>query len=280
MGRLDSKVAIVIGAGGGLGARTAEMMAEEGAQVVVGDIHKAGAQAVAERINGAGGDAIGLGCDVSDEASVKALVAAAMTTFGRIDVLHNNAAWLDPANSAESSMTVVDIPLADWDRTFAVNLRGPLLTFREVVPIMLKQGSGGSLILTSSTLGLAGEQVRGAYSSSKAGMLGLMYHMATAYGPNGIRCNAICPGLIVAHPEVEFPAAILAMHQRHHPSPRVGENNDIAYTATFLASDESAFINGVALRVDGGLLAHIPQMADTREDQSLTIQSSATPAAS
>ncbi len=262
-GRLAGRVAIVTGAASGIGRATALALAREGAAVVVADLNAAGAKQVAAEIETAGGRALGQATDVASEASVVAMVAAAVDTFGGLDVLHNNAAASDPAVMGGDG-EVTALSLETWERTLAVNLRGPMLGCKHAIPRMLERG-GGVIVNTSSASGLTGDLVRTAYGVSKAGLDGLTRYVATQYGKRGIRCNAIAPG-VIATPALaaNVPPELIAVYERSHLTPRLGTPEDIAVMVVFLASDEAAFVTGQVLSVDGGLLAHHPAVAEMR----------------
>jgi NAD(P)-dependent dehydrogenase (short-subunit alcohol dehydrogenase family) len=262
-GRLAGKVAIVTGAASGIGRATALALAREGAAVVVADLNADGAKRVAGEIEAAGGRAVGQAADVSSEPSVVAMVAAAVDRFGGLDVLHNNAALVDPAvMGADGEVTA--LALDTFERTLAVNLRGPLLGCKHAIPRMLERG-GGAIVNTSSASGLTGDLVRTAYGVSKAGLDALTRYVATQYGKRGIRCNSIAPG-VIATPALaaNVPPPLIAVYERSHLTPRLGRPEDIAEVVVFLASDAAAFITGQVLSVDGGLLAHHPAVAEMR----------------
>jgi NAD(P)-dependent dehydrogenase (short-subunit alcohol dehydrogenase family) len=260
-GKLDGKVAIVTGAASGIGRATAHALAAEAASVVVADLNADGAARVAAEIASAGGRAVAQPTDVADEASVAALVAAAVRAFGGLDVLHNNAAASDPALLSRD-LDIVDLDVAVLDRTLAVNLRGPMLGCKHAIPRMLERG-GGAIVNTSSAAALVGDPVRTAYGASKAALDSLTRYVATQYGKRGIRCNSIAPG-VIATPALaaNVPPEQIAVYERSHLTPRLGRPEDIAAAVVFLVSDDAAFITGQTLCVDGGLLAHHPSFAE------------------
>jgi len=262
-GRLAGRVAIVTGAASGIGRASAHALAREGASVVVADLNAEGAKRVAAEIEDAGGRALGQAADVSSEPSVAAMVAAAVDRFGGLDVLHNNAALVDPAVMGADG-EVASLALETFERTLAVNLRGPLLGCKHAIPRMLERG-GGVIVNTSSASGLTGDLVRTAYGVSKAGLDALTRYVATQYGKRGIRCNSIAPG-VIATPALaaNVPPELIAVYERSHLTPRLGRPEDIAGVVVFLATDEAAFITGQVLSVDGGLLAHHPAVAEMR----------------
>jgi NAD(P)-dependent dehydrogenase (short-subunit alcohol dehydrogenase family) len=256
-------VAIVTGAASGIGRASALALAREGAAVLVADLDAAGAARVAAEIEAAGGRGAAQHTDVADPASVAAMVEAAVQAFGGLDVLHNNAAASDPTVIGADG-ELVDLDLTVWERTLAVNLRGPMLGCKYAIPRMLERG-GGSIVNTSSASGLVGDLARPAYGVSKAGLDSLTRYVATQYGKRGIRCNSIAPG-VIATPALEanVPREAIAVYERSHLTPRLGRPEDVAAAVVFLASDAAAFITGQTLCVDGGLLAHHPTVAELR----------------
>src|SRR5216117_2205767 len=189
MGRLEGKVAIVTGAGSGIGEATARLMAREGASVVVADIN--GTEA--ERVAGELGSAVAAEVDVSDEPSVARMVETAIESFGRLDVLHNNAT--DSTTNAVDT-DIVTLDMAVFDRLVAVNLKGQFMGCKHAIPHLLARG-GGSNVNTASIEGFVGRGVRAAYGASKAGVVLLTKSVASQYGSRGIRCNAVAPGMVL-----------------------------------------------------------------------------------
>jgi NAD(P)-dependent dehydrogenase (short-subunit alcohol dehydrogenase family) len=264
---LDGKVAVITGAamdesgGVGIGGATAQLMVREGARVVVADMNEAGAKRLAESINKSGGQALGLRVDVARESDIAAMVAAAVDTFGGLDILHNNAGALGPDVLGKDG-DLLSLELSTWERMFAVNLTGAMLGCKHAIPHMLKRGRG-AIVNTSSVASLQGDLARASYGSSKGGLNSLTQYVATMYGKQGIRCNAVAPGLVLT-PTVRagMPPQLLEMVLRHHLTPYLGEPEHIARAVVFLASDAAAFITGQTLAVDGGSTAHMPTVAD------------------
>jgi NAD(P)-dependent dehydrogenase (short-subunit alcohol dehydrogenase family) len=261
MGRLENKVAIVTGSAGGIGRATALKMAAEGARVVVADILGDDAEAVVAEIVDAGGTAVAYQLDLGVAEEVAPLIDFAVTTFGGLDVLHNNAAATDQVMDDHD---VATIDLAVWERTLAVNVRGTMLACQAAIPVLIARG-GGAIINTTSISAVAGDLEYTAYGVSKGGVNSLTLYVATQYGKQGIRCNAIAPGMVVTQNSLtKIPAVALVEFERQHLTPRLGRPEDIANMAAFLASDEAAFVTGQIISVDGGLFSHNPAVAAFR----------------
>lgn len=256
MNRLEGKVAIITGGAGGLGSACAERYADEGATVVIADVFEQGAKDAAERI---GKGSVGLHFDAGDEESIRNGIEEVMGRFGKIDVLLNNAAATS-FEIHEADTTAPHIPVEIWDLVMNVNVRGVMLGCKYAIPHMIANG-GGSIINTASDSGLAGDNVRIAYGTSKAAVIGLTKYVAAQHGRQKIRCNAILPGPIMNASLAQFPDLVRII-ARHALTPRIGKPADIAAMAAYLAADESEYVTGQALSVDGGHLAHQPQMAD------------------
>jgi NAD(P)-dependent dehydrogenase (short-subunit alcohol dehydrogenase family) len=259
--RFAGKVAIVTGAGSGIGQATARVLAADGARVTVADVNDDAAAATVASITDAGGTARAQHCDVSDETMVAALVADTVAAYGGLDVLHNNAAALDQNRNDQD---VVTMDLATWDRVMAVNLRGPLLGCRFAIPAMLERG-GGAIVNTASAAAFYGSRTLAAYGTSKAGVVALTKYVATAYGDRGIRCNAVAPGVVVPRDTQEALGGPMGDRLRRytvsHVAGRLGYPEEIAEAVAYLASDAAAFVTGEVLRIDGGFTAHDPGYA-------------------
>jgi NAD(P)-dependent dehydrogenase (short-subunit alcohol dehydrogenase family) len=258
---LSGRVAVITGAASGIGRATARLFAARGATVVVADIVGEKAEATVDLIRQGGGTAMAVTVDVSDEEQVAAMVDHTVTQFGSVDILHNNAAALDPGVLGQDR-DVITMTVDLWDRTMAVTLRGAMLGCKYVLPHMLERGAG-VILNTTSTAGLTGDLSRPAYGSAKAGVVSFTRYVATLYGRQGIRCNAIAPGLILSPPALAALSPEQLDTARHNRLvQRNGTPEDVAALAAFLASDEAGFITGQVITVDGGALAHSPGYSD------------------
>jgi NAD(P)-dependent dehydrogenase (short-subunit alcohol dehydrogenase family) len=249
--RLSGKVAIITGAGSGIGRAAALRFAAEGARVVIAELVPELGEQTEQSVRDSGGEGRFVACDVADEASVAAMVAAAGAAYGGVDVVYNNA-----GGSRDADGAVHEVDVAEWWRTIQVDLFGTFLVSRHGVRAMLARGGGGSIINTSSAAGLVGVAPgRSCYSAAKAAVTGLTRAMAASYAGDGIRVNAIAPGGTATD-------RILAGFTRRGipvPSregvgiPALGRPEDIANVAVFLAADESRMITGQVVSVDGGM---------------------------
>jgi len=256
MGRLIDRVAIVTGGGGGIGSATARALADEGASVLVVDIDEAAAGRVALGIDQAGGTAAAFRADLSEEADVLATIAAVAARFGRLDVVHNNAA-LTESDFLTRDTAVTDLALDVWERTMAVNLRSQMLMCKHAIPLMVR-GGGGSIVNMSSGASLKGDRTRTAYGASKAGVNALSMYVATSHGKQGIRVNTIVPGLVITDAvRAHLDERMLAGLGKATLTPYLGQPEDIADLVVFLASDQSRYITGQMIVIDGGMSAHV-----------------------
>lgn len=250
--RLKDKVALITGAGGGIGGETALLFASEGAKVVLTDVNDAAGKEVVARIEKAGGKALYVRADVSKDADCAAMVSAAEKTFGRLDILMNNAGIMDSSDD-----DAVSTPEATWDKTMAINLRGVFLGCKHGVPALQRAG-GGSVINVASfvaTLGAATAQI--AYTASKGGVLSMTRELAVIHARQGIRVNALSPGPLRTELLMKFLNTDAKKQRRlvHIPMGRFGEAKEMAKAALFLASDDSSYMTGSNLLVDGGITA-------------------------
>ena len=245
MTRFAGKVILIAGGGTGIGAGTALRLASEGARVVIGDLSAERAQAVAAKVEAAGGRAIGRAFDVTDESTVAALVAAAVDAFGGLDGLQINVADLVVHRRDTDAL---DLDLAVFDRVIAVSLRGHLLCTRHALPRLLARG-GGAIVYTTSAAAFIGEPKRVSYAMAKSGVHALMRHVATRWGKEGIRANAIAPGMVRTEANASAPPE---RFERVPRSRRLGTPEDIAAATALLMSADGEWINGQVLSVDGG----------------------------
>ncbi len=258
MGRLDGKVAVVTGAASGMGRVTAIRFAGEGAAVVIADLNDEGGEAAVRECRENGGRAVFQRTDVTAEPDIRAAIDRAVSEFGKLDVMYNNAGLAGATGSIERTS------VEDWDRTQAVLLRGVFLGMKHSIPEIRKAG-GGSIISTASVAGLSGGYGPHSYSAAKAGVVNLTRSVALEVAKDKIRVNCICPGGIntpifnLLSPDPQVIEQILA---KLHPIQRAGHPADIANMALFLASDESEWITGTAMVVDGGLMAGHQLFAD------------------
>lgn len=258
---LSTKVAIVTGAASGIGLSSATVLAEQGASVVIADIHADAAEEAASRLRARNLRAIAVGADVAVETQIEAMIAAAVSEFGGLDILHNNAAATQP-EVMFNDRSIVDADAEIFMTVLRVNVVGYLLGAKHAIPRMIERG-GGVIINTGSAGGHAAQLVRPMYASSKGAVTALTRNIATQYGKQGIRCVAVSPGRIVT-PVVHRSSTAEQIGRRalHHLVPRVGKPEDIAYLVAFLASDEAGFITGIDILADGGMLSHFPDFAE------------------
>jgi NAD(P)-dependent dehydrogenase (short-subunit alcohol dehydrogenase family) len=245
MGKLDGKVALITGAASGIGRATALLFAKEGAKVAIADWAPEGGRETAQMIEEAGGKAIFIEADVSQAADAERMVKTTVDTYGRIDILYNNAGIMG-AFAATAKATE-----ENWDLVLGTNLKGIFLGSKYAIPVMLNQG-GGVIINTASTAGIASSPYMAAYGASKGGVIALTRAMAMEYSQKNIRVNCICPGMIRT-PMTE--SVGLTVEVDFLPQRRAGQAEDIAHAALYLASDDSAYVTASSLVVDGGWTA-------------------------
>src|SRR5215510_2249463 len=251
MGRLEGKVAVITGAASGIGRGSALRLANEGAAVVAVDLNSQGGEAVIGEIASAGGRAVFQHTDVSSEPEIRSAVERAVKEYGRLDILFNNAGLVGAVGPIEA------VSAANWDRTIAVLLRSVFLGIKYAVEPMRKAG-GGSIISTSSVASFLPSAYGAAYAAAKGGVISLTRAAALQLGPDHIRVNCICPGAINTPiwgslPALSDPAAVAQLLDHVQTIPRVGRPEDIASMVLYLASDESEWVTGQAMIVDGGL---------------------------
>lgn len=251
MTHMEGKVALVTGAGSGIGRESALAFARAGAKVVVADIVVEGGEETVRMIASEGGEAIFVKCDVAQEADVKAMIAKTVETYGKLDYAHNNAGIEGMAGPC------AECTEENWDRTIGINLKGVWWCCKYEIPEMLKNG-GGAIVNTSSVAGLVGFAGIPAYTASKHGVAGLTKAIALDYAKENIRCNAVCPGVIHTPMVDRFSGgtqegldAMAAMQ----PVGRLGEPSEIADAVVYLCSDQASFVTGIAMPVDGAFVA-------------------------
>lgn len=255
--RLENEIAVITGAGSGMGRAMAELFAREGAHVVAADINTKGVEGLIAEIGSVPGSIVPCATDVSDRAQVEAMIDLAMEKFGRLDVLVNNAGIMD------HMMPVTELTDDLWDKVIDVNLKSIMYSCRHAIPLMMQQKDGGRvggrIINTASVGGLNGCRAGAAYTASKFGVVGLTRNIGFMYATKGIRCNAICPGGIETNIGVGLRASSEFGMERATSgigsNPRNGSAEEVAKVALFLASDESSFVNGTTVTVDGGWTA-------------------------
>jgi NAD(P)-dependent dehydrogenase (short-subunit alcohol dehydrogenase family) len=251
MERLQGKVAIVTGAGSGIGRAASLAFAREGARVLVADVVVEGGEETAKMVREAGGQAIFVKTDVSRAEDVKAMVDSTISSFGRLDCAFNNA------GISGGYVSLSRCPEDSWDRMIAINLKGVFLCMKYELPKMLKSG-GGSIVNTSSIAGMVGDGGHPAYAASKHGVVGLTRTAAIQYAKAGIRVNAVCPGVIrTPMTEQLFTESpeLKSLMVSQQPMDRLAEAEEVARVVVWLCTDEASFITGHPLPIDGGYLA-------------------------
>jgi len=244
--RLENRVAIITGAGSGIGRESALLFAKEGAKIVVADVNEKGGEETVSTIKNNGGESFFFRLDVTDREQSKNMVKTTMEKYGRIDVLINNAGITQDA-------LVAKMTEEQWDRVVDINLKGVFNCTQAVVEVMINQGKG-AIVNISSIVGVNGNVGQVNYAATKAGLIGMTKTLAKELGKKGIRVNAVAPGFIATPMTSNVPEKILEMMKEKTPLRRLGEPKDIANAYLYLASDEANFVNGAVLCVDGGLV--------------------------
>lgn len=256
---LAGRIAVVTGGAGGIGRATAALMVARGAQVAIADLSEERAR---EAAAGLGDAAFALTVDLAEEDSIAAMVRSVVERCGRLDILHNNAAALTPELSAVDH-AVGTMPTWAWDRTFAVNCRGTMIATREALPHLV--ATKGAIVNTVSNTALQGQVIQAAYSASKAAVIQMTRSVATAYGRQGVRCNAVAPGMVMTEAlKSAFPPALRRIVEDETLRDQLAEPEDIAEIVAFLASDAARHITGQVIVADGGSASHVPGFAGFR----------------
>lgn len=260
MGRLENKVAVITGAASGIGFAAASLFAKEGAAVVVADLKEEAAREASTRITDAGGRALGVACDAMDDDPLAHLVDATVAEFGGLHVLCNHVGGSNP----KTDLDALRLDLDEFDRTMALNVRSTLVGTRLALPHMIEAG-GGSIINTASVAGISGDFLQLAYGTAKAAVIRMTEYVATQYGPKNVRCNAVAPGAVMT-PALRdnLDPEMIESIRSHNTLPFIGDAEDIAQAMLFLASDESRYVTGQLLVVDGGMSSHSSIAEDRR----------------
>jgi NAD(P)-dependent dehydrogenase (short-subunit alcohol dehydrogenase family) len=257
---LAGKVAVVTGGASGIGRATAELLAAQGAAVMIADLDENNAGAAADAITASGGRALALRADMREEGQVRAAIEATVAHFGGVDLLDNTVSYNAPEQTGADG-EIHEMDAAIWNRALEINLRGPMLAAKYCIPQMLKRG-GGAIVNISSTAGILSLGTVPAYAASKAAVHSLSQSIATAYGRRGIRCNTIAPGFIDTPTTRNMGDQFFQMTLDNNVLPYLGQPDDIAQAALFLLSDAARYITGQLLAVDGGQTIHLPVVAD------------------
>lgn len=258
MSLFSEKIAIITGASQGIGFATSSILASRGARVVMTGTRISALEKAAEHIRRNGGEVIATPMDLSNADSIKSLINTTIEQFGRIDILHNNAADL---SVTRHDLDIECMDLAVWDHIFNVNVRGTMLCCKYTLPHMATAGKG-VIINTASAMGVQGASVQAAYSASKAAIIQMTRSIATSHGKRGIRCNAVLPGITRTQGAAQhLPPFLFDIQESENLTPYIGAPEDIGHIVAFLASDEARYITGQAILADGGASAHISGFA-------------------
>ena len=258
---LKDRIALVTGGGSGIGRASAKALATRGAVVGIGDINPAGAAETVAEIEAAGGRAFAVAIDITSEESIRTAIESVARDHGRLDILHNNAAYA-PGDVLANDIDILTITTENWDAVMQGTLRGTMLGCRYGIIEMLKNG-GGSIINTSSMYGVSAFNLLPAYGVSKAAINMLTQQVATAYGRRGIRCNAVAPSMIETPMLLAaIPPAFVEMNKDSTLVGWLGTPEDVGNVVAWLASDDARYITGQIMKVDGGSTAHLPTYAD------------------
>jgi NAD(P)-dependent dehydrogenase (short-subunit alcohol dehydrogenase family) len=253
--RLDGKVAIITGGAGGIGAATARLMTERGARVAIADIAGDRAEFLAGELPGS----LAVTLDLEHQSSIRAMIADVVAHYGQIDIFINNAALLGP-EIARNDGNVEDMDTDLWDRTYRINVRGTMIACREALPHL--RATRGNIVNMVSNLALQGHLIQSAYSSSKAAIIQMTRAIAASHGKQGVRCNAVAPGMTSTPALIEaFPPVLRQLVEDETLRDQLGEPEDIAEAVAFLASPAARNITGHVLVSDGGCASHVPGIA-------------------
>lgn len=261
MGLLDGKVALITGAGGVIGADTARLLAQEGARLVLTDLGTSRIDDVVSGLKDAGHEAVALAGDIASEELAESLVSLAMSTYGRLDILDNNAG---PTHLSAQDGELVNTTRELWETSTSINVTAPMLLCKHALPAMIN-GGGGSIVNISSGQSLRGDIRNTAYAAGKGALNALTRHIAVQYGPQGVRCNAIAPGLIVGEDRLsQFPVPVKEMFESNCSIQRLGRPGDISNAVLYLVSDLSSYVTGQVITVDGGITKQLSTVAPSR----------------